>query len=95
LAIVAAVGLVGVGGGAYLLQRGVELAPPLAVSTCLAVSPVVVFAIGIFDSAAGSDPTIFALVSLIVAVSLTAIVYDGNRLRHPPAAVTPSPAERS
>lgn len=94
LAVVAAVGLVGVGGGGYLLQRGVELAPALAVSTCLAVSPVVVFTIGIFDSAAGSDPVIFALVSLIVAVSLTSVVYDGNRIRRPAAAVTPASAER-
>jgi drug/metabolite transporter (DMT)-like permease len=93
LAVVAAVGLIGVGGGAYLLQRGVELAPALAVSTCLAVSPVVVFAIGVFDSAAGSDPAIFALVSLVVIVSVISIVYDGSRLRRTTAALAPVASE--
>jgi len=41
-----AVGLIGIATAAYLLQRGVELAPRLTVSTCLALSPLVVFAIG-------------------------------------------------
>lgn len=46
VAIILAIGLVGVTTAAYFLQRGIELAPPLAVSTCLALSPVVVFGIG-------------------------------------------------
>jgi drug/metabolite transporter (DMT)-like permease len=81
LGIVVTVGLVGVGGGAYLLQRGVELAPSLAVSTCLALSPLVVFGIGAVHSAAGSDLVEFVLIGLIVVVSLVSLVYDGTRLR--------------
>jgi drug/metabolite transporter (DMT)-like permease len=81
IAIVAAVALLGVASAAYLLQRGVELAPALAVSTCLALSPVVVFAIGGLRSHSGANLTVLALIGVIVAVSTTSILYDGSRLR--------------
>jgi len=80
LAIVVAVALLGIATAAYFLQRGVELAPPLAVSTCLALSPIVVFAIDAVRSNTQVNLAVLWLISVIVVVSTASIVYDGTRL---------------
>lgn len=83
IVLVFGVALVGIATSAYLLQRGIELAPPLAVSTCLALSPVVVFAIGAVRPGSTVSLLVFALIAGIVLASLASIGYDGTRLRRP------------
>jgi drug/metabolite transporter (DMT)-like permease len=95
LGIVGAIALIGVATGAYLLQRGVELAPPLAVSTCLALSPLVVFTIDAVRSGTSINAVIFTLISTIVVVSVISIGYDGLRIRSAAVAAAgePQPAQ--
>ncbi|MDQ3157588.1 MAG: DMT family transporter [Actinomycetota bacterium] len=81
IGIVFGIALIGIATSSYFLQRGVELAPPLAVSTCLALSPMVVFAIDWLKSDSTANPVLFALIVGIVVVSAGSIVYDGTRLR--------------
>ena len=81
IALVFGVALIGIATAAYLLQRGIEMAPRLAVSTCLALSPLVVFAIGAFRATASDNRVVLALIASIVLVSLISIIYDGNQLR--------------
>ncbi|MDS1269616.1 DMT family transporter [Lipingzhangella sp. LS1_29] len=79
--IVLAVALLGIATATYLLQRGIEMAPSLAVSTCLALSPIVVFVIDVLRPGFTPDPAVFGIIALIVVVSLVSIIYDGLRLR--------------
>lgn len=81
LGIILGIALVGVVTSTYFLQRGVELAPRLAVSTCLALSPMVVFGIAVARNNLNMNGVLLALIAGIVAVSLTSIVYDGAQLR--------------
>jgi drug/metabolite transporter (DMT)-like permease len=81
VALIFGVALVGIGASAYFLQRGVELAPAVAVSTCLALSPLVVFGIAAFRTSVDVDPVLLALIMVIVSVSLSSIIYDGRLIR--------------
>ncbi|MFT4042932.1 MAG: DMT family transporter [Gordonia sp. (in: high G+C Gram-positive bacteria)] len=78
--LILAVALVGISSAAYVLQRGVELAPPIAVSTCLALSPLAVFVISAITSPAPFDGALLALILTIVAVSAVSVIHDGRRL---------------
>ncbi|WP_423392354.1 hypothetical protein [Burkholderia sp. LMG 21824] len=74
------VALVGVCGSTYCLQKGIEFAPSLAVSTVLALSPLAVFLIQLSNARAPFSLPIFALIVTIVIVSIISIVYDARRI---------------
>jgi drug/metabolite transporter (DMT)-like permease len=91
-AVAVVIGLICVTGGAYPLQRGVELAPALAVSTCLAISPIVVYLAAALTSAVGDDAAVFLPISVIVTVSLVSISYGGRQLTRTRPDSDPVPA---
>ncbi|EFP97959.1 DMT family transporter [Vibrio caribbeanicus] len=75
------VSLVGVCTSIYVLQKGIEKTSSLAVSTSLAISPLVVLGI---QSALTDYPfssILVGLVSLIVAVSIVSVLYEGNVIK--------------
>ncbi len=84
IAIAVGVGLIGISVATYLLQRGVELAPRLAVSLCLSLAPLVVFAIDAVRHFSVSDLTVFVLILVVVLASMISIVHDGRRIGSAP-----------
>ncbi|NAX21915.1 DMT family transporter [Vibrio sp. V39_P1S14PM300] len=76
-----AVSLVGVCTSIYVLQKGIEMTSPLAVSTSLAVSPLVVLGIQRVLTDYPPSRLLLFLVSLIVLVSVISLVYEGNQVK--------------
>lgn len=83
LAIIVLVALVGVCGSTYCLQKGIELAPPLAISTVLALSPLAVFLIQLSNARMPFSLPVFAMVMLIVLVSIVSIFHDARETAVP------------
>ncbi|WP_353500349.1 DMT family transporter [Vibrio chaetopteri] len=73
-----AVSLVGVCTSIYVLQRGIEKTSSLAVSTSLAISPLVVLGIQSVLTGYPLSNMLVGLVSLIVTVSIASVLYEGN-----------------
>ncbi|KUI97649.1 DMT family transporter [Vibrio sp. MEBiC08052] len=75
------VSLLGVCTSIYVLQKGIEMASPLAVSTSLAVSPLVVLGIQSFLTDYPTSIFLLSLITLIVLTSLASILYEGKLLK--------------
>eukprot|EP00887_Chlorella_sp_A99_P004548 scaffold57.g4548.t1 len=74
------IALVGVCGSIYCLQKGIELAPSLAVSTVLALSPLAVLFIQLANTRMPFSLLIFGLIMLIVIASIISIFYDARQI---------------
>ncbi|RMO67374.1 EamA/RhaT family transporter [Pseudomonas syringae group genomosp. 3] len=74
------IGLVGVSTSIYFLQKGIELATPLAVSTVLALSPLAVFIIQLFIGHAPFSLFLFSMIMTIVVASISSIIYDARQI---------------
>ncbi|WP_422529034.1 EamA/RhaT family transporter [Serratia fonticola] len=70
------IALVGVSASIYFLQKGIELTTPLAVSTVLALSPLAVFVIQLFNNHTPFSPILFVMIMTIVSVSIVSIIFD-------------------
>lgn len=74
------IALVGVSASIYFLQKGIELETPLAVSTVLALSPLAVFIIQLFNSQTAFSLIMFLMIMTIVSVSIMSIIYDARQI---------------
>ncbi|KYN62863.1 hypothetical protein IU46_021990 [Pantoea agglomerans] len=74
------IALIGVSASIYFLQKGIELATSLAVSTVLALSPLAVFIIQLFNSHTSFSLILFVMIMIIVTVSIISIIYDARQL---------------
>ncbi|MBD1227668.1 EamA/RhaT family transporter [Xenorhabdus griffiniae] len=74
------IALIGVGTSIYFLQKGIEFATPLAVSTVLALSPLAVFMIQLFNVRTPFSPKLFMMIITIVTVSVVSIIYDARQI---------------
>ncbi len=73
------IALVGVSASIYFLQKGIELTTSLAVSTVLALSPLAVFMMQMFNAHTPFSTVLFAMISVIVTASIISIVYDASQ----------------
>ncbi|WP_240987354.1 hypothetical protein [Erwinia piriflorinigrans] len=74
------IALIGVSASLYFLQKGIELATPLAVSTVLALSPLAVFIIQLFNSQTSFSLMLFVTIMIIVSVSIISIIYNAGQI---------------
>lgn len=74
------IALIGVSASTYILQKGIELATPLAVSTMLALSPLAVLITQSLNVNFAFSPAICVLISIIVICSLTSTLYDSYQI---------------
>ncbi|MDE1485751.1 EamA/RhaT family transporter [Xenorhabdus bovienii] len=74
------IALVGVSASIYFLQKGIEFATPLAVSTVLALSPLVVFVIQLFNAHTPFSLMLCMMIITIVTVSVVSIIYDARQI---------------
>lgn len=79
LLIILYVSLIGVSTSLYFLQKGIELATPLTVSTVLALSPMTVFSIQLINNHMQFNSFIFIIIALITIVSMVSIGYDSKK----------------
>lgn len=79
LMIILYVSLIGVSTSLYFLQKGIELATPLTVSTVLALSPMTVFSIQLINNHMQFNSFIFIIIALITIVSMVSIGYDSKK----------------
>lgn len=80
LSAILLIALIGVSASIYFLQKGIELTTPLAVSTVLALSPLAVFVIQLFNAHTPYSPMLFVMIMTIVSVSIVSIVYDARQI---------------
>lgn len=78
VAMILAIALIGVAMSVYLMQKGVEFAPPIVVSTSLGLSPFVVFSLQLFHPNAPFSPVILCLIGLIVVFSMVSIFAEAK-----------------
>ncbi|KAB8029700.1 DMT family transporter [Fluviispira multicolorata] len=73
------IALVGVSASIYFLQKGIELTTPLAVSTVLALSPLAVFVIQLFNNHTPFSLPLFLIIMIIVIMSIVSITYEARQ----------------
>ena len=74
------IALIGVCASTYFLQKGIELAPSLAVSTVLALSPLTVFLIQLLNGHTPFSLALFVMIMIIVAASIVSVAYDARQV---------------
>ena len=74
------IALIGICASTYFLQKGVELAPPIAISTMLALSPLVVFAMQFSQGRAPFSLPILSFIMIITLVSIISILYEAQQI---------------